>query len=44
MRSIVPRIRTVSCADAGKASETEIKLAAASTRRDVRDMFALPLN
>src|SRR5437016_739033 len=42
MRSTVPRIRTVSCADAGKAIETEMKLAVASTRRDMRDMFALP--
>src|SRR5438876_11467733 len=42
MRSIVPRIRTVSCADAGKAIETEMKLTAASRRRDLRDMFALP--
>jgi hypothetical protein len=40
MRSIVPRIRTVSCADAGKTIETEMKLAAASMRRDMRDMFA----
>src|SRR5262245_58699052 len=39
MRSIVPRIRTVSCADAGKTIETEMKLAAASMHRDMRDMF-----
>src|SRR5258708_36530020 len=41
MRSIVPRIRTVSCADAGKVIETKMKLAAASTHRDVQDMFRL---
>jgi len=38
----VPRIRTVSCAEAGKTIDTEMKLAAASTRRAMRDMFALP--
>jgi hypothetical protein len=38
----VPRIRTVSCADAGKTIETEMKLAAASMRRDMPDMFASP--
>src|SRR5689334_16619972 len=42
MRSTVPRIRTVSCAEAGRTIDTEMKLAAASTRRDTRDMFALP--
>src|SRR4051794_263279 len=39
MRSTVPRIRTVSWAAAGKTIETEMKLAAASTRRDMRNMF-----
>jgi hypothetical protein len=38
MRSTVPRMRTVSWADAGKAMQIETKLAAANMRRAISNM------
>src|SRR5215831_13694710 len=38
MRSTVPRMRTVSCADAGRANETRAKLEATSTHRNFSAM------
>jgi hypothetical protein len=39
---MVPRIRTVSCAEAGKAMQVKAKLAAASMRWSVLDIVILP--